>query len=60
MGYTLLFILAFSGFGNFGILARQRSQLFPLVLVALALPYVRRPPPIRRAYNYTTPKDIRG
>lgn len=39
--YTLLFILAFSSFGNFGILARQRSQLFPLALVLLALPYAK-------------------
>lgn len=36
--YTLLFALAFSSFGNFGILVRQRVQLFPLVLVLLALP----------------------
>jgi hypothetical protein len=36
--YSLLFMLAFSSFGNFGILARQRAQLFPLALVVLALP----------------------
>jgi hypothetical protein len=39
--YSLLFMLAFSSFGNFGILARQRSQLFPLMLVVLALPVVK-------------------
>jgi hypothetical protein len=39
--YALLFMLAFSSFGNFGILARQRAQLFPLVLVLLALPTMR-------------------
>jgi hypothetical protein len=38
--YSLLFMLAFSSFGNFGILARQRAQLFPLVLVVLALPAI--------------------
>lgn len=36
--YTGLFVVAFSSFGNFGILARQRVQLFPFVLVLLALP----------------------
>jgi hypothetical protein len=39
--YSLLFMLAFSSFGNFGILARQRAQLFPLVLVLFALPAVQ-------------------
>jgi hypothetical protein len=53
--YSLLFMLAFSSFGNFGILARQRAQLFPLVLVVLALPGIpsaasglRDSPPGRR------------
>lgn len=41
MVYSLLFILAFSSFGNFGILARQRVQLYPLVLIALAIPVLR-------------------
>ena len=36
--YTLGFIVAFSTFGNFGILARQRVQLFPFALIFLALP----------------------
>ena len=36
--YSLMFIIAFSSFGNFGLLARQRSQLFPLALVFFALP----------------------
>ena len=35
--YTIGFIIAFSSFGNFGILARQRVQLFPFALVLLAL-----------------------
>jgi hypothetical protein len=39
--YSMLFVLAFSSFGNFGILARQRSQLLPLVLVLLALPSIK-------------------
>lgn len=34
--YTVVFCLAFSSFGNFGILARQRVQLFPFVFVLLA------------------------
>lgn len=38
--YTSAFIWAFSGFGNFGILARQRVLMIPFVLVLLALPRV--------------------
>lgn len=40
--YALAFVLAFAGFGNFGILARQRTLMIPLALVMLALP-VRQP-----------------
>ncbi len=40
--YSLLFIIAFSNFGNFGILARQRVQVFPFILVLLAVPRRRR------------------
>lgn len=36
--YTLAFIIAFSGFSNFGILARQRVLMIPFFLVLLALP----------------------
>ncbi|CAN5743715.1 hypothetical protein BH20ACT2_BH20ACT2_10090 [soil metagenome] len=36
--YGLLFCVAFSSIGNFGILARQRVQLYPLLVVVLALP----------------------
>lgn len=40
--YTGAFIVAFSGFANFGILARQRVLMLPFFLVLLALPAVRR------------------
>jgi hypothetical protein len=36
--YAILFCFIFSAFQNFGILARQRVLVFPLVLVLLALP----------------------
>lgn len=36
--YTLIFIVGFAGFANFGILARQRVLMIPLFLVLLALP----------------------
>jgi hypothetical protein len=36
--YSAVFVLAFSNFSNFGILARQRVQLLPLFLVLLAMP----------------------
>lgn len=36
--YALAFTIAFAGFGNFGILARQRTLMLPFFLVLLALP----------------------
>lgn len=33
--YSLIFALSFSAVSNFGILARQRTQLFPIVMVLL-------------------------
>jgi hypothetical protein len=33
--FTMAFIVAFSSFNNFGILVRQRAQLFPFFLVLL-------------------------
>jgi hypothetical protein len=42
--YTLLFCMAFSSLGNFGILTRQRVQLLPIALVLLALPAASKPP----------------
>lgn len=38
IAYTGLFILAFSAFANFGLLARERAQLFPLFLVLICIP----------------------
>lgn len=42
LAYTLVFIAAFSFISNFGILARQRSQLLPLLFVLLSLPATPR------------------
>ncbi|MGH9005526.1 MAG: hypothetical protein ACRDYV_20565, partial [Acidimicrobiia bacterium] len=42
VSYTLMFVFAFSSVGNFGIITRQRTQVFPMVLVLLALPAVSR------------------
>lgn len=36
--YAILFVIGFSSFGNFGILTRQRVQLFPVALVFLGVP----------------------
>ncbi|MGI5951082.1 MAG: hypothetical protein ACOX61_04450 [Brooklawnia sp.] len=36
--YALAFTLAFAGFSNFGIIARQRTLMLPLFAVLLALP----------------------
>jgi hypothetical protein len=46
--FTLLFVCAFSSFGNFGLLARERTQVLPFLLVLPFLP-VRGPrstPPV--------------
>jgi hypothetical protein len=40
--YTFAFIFAFSSIVNFGILARQRSQLLPVLFVLLCLPRERQ------------------
>jgi hypothetical protein len=42
LGYTLAFIFAFGTIANFGILARERSQVVPFVFVLLALPKAAR------------------
>ena len=39
--YLLLFVYAFSSFGNFGILARERVQVLPFLFVLAALPRAR-------------------
>jgi hypothetical protein len=36
--YVILFIIGFSSFANFGLLARERVQLYPLLLVLLSIP----------------------
>jgi hypothetical protein len=45
--YCAMFCFAFASLGNFGILARQRAQLLPLLLVLLAVPLTQPtgPPP---------------
>jgi hypothetical protein len=40
--YCGLFIIAFSGFANFGLLARERVQLYPLFLVLFSIPPLAR------------------
>ncbi|MGH8773881.1 MAG: hypothetical protein ACRDWI_01490 [Jiangellaceae bacterium] len=42
IAFTLMFVFAFSSIGNFGIITRQRTQVFPLVLVLLAIPLTRQ------------------
>jgi hypothetical protein len=37
----MMFVFAFSSIGNFGIMTRQRTQVFPFVLVLLCLPMPR-------------------
>jgi hypothetical protein len=46
--YSALFVLAFANFANFGILARERVQMFPMFLVLLAIPAGEAGPRPRR------------
>lgn len=41
LAYTGLFVLAFSGFANFGLLARERAQLLPIFVALLCVPPLR-------------------
>jgi hypothetical protein len=41
LAYIMMFVFAFSSIGNFGIMTRQRTQVFPFVLVLLCLPMPR-------------------
>jgi len=41
LAFTVLFVLAYSSFANFGLLARERVQLYPLFLVLISIPPVR-------------------
>lgn len=43
LAYVLLFAVGFSFIANFGILARQRVQALPVLLIVLALPQARVP-----------------
>ncbi|HEX2027222.1 MAG TPA: hypothetical protein VHF25_04405 [Nitriliruptorales bacterium] len=38
VSFVLMFAVAFSNFGNFGLLVRQRVQVLPLALILMALP----------------------
>jgi hypothetical protein len=64
-GAMLLFFVAFSGISNFGILARQRSVIEPLLLVFLTLPpnwdEVPRPkaPQARSNERFVRPPNLR-
>ncbi len=36
--FSVLFIVAYSSYANFGLLARQRVQVYPLFLVLFSIP----------------------
>lgn len=42
LAYTGLFVFAFSGIANFGLLVRQRVQMWPFFLVLLCVPPLQR------------------
>jgi hypothetical protein len=49
--YTLLFVVAFSSLPNFGLLARQRVQLYPFFFVLLCVPAVKKQIEDKRGSN---------
>ncbi|GAA6524410.1 hypothetical protein [Intrasporangium sp. DVR] len=49
MTYSMAFVVAFSGFGNFGILARQRVLMLPFFFILLALTPANAPQSPARA-----------
>lgn len=53
--YSALFVVAFSTFGNFGLIARERVQVLPMVLVLLCLP---DRPTVRRG-GWPAPVQVR-
>lgn len=60
VGYVLAFTFAFSSFGNFGILARQRVQAVPLLLALLVVPPFRREETSRSSRSLRSPRDGRA
>lgn len=42
LAFTMTFVIAFSYIANFGILARQRTQMIPLMLTVLSMPVAAR------------------
>jgi len=42
LAYTTIFVVAFASFPNFGLLVRERDQLFPFFVVLLSIPSHRR------------------
>jgi hypothetical protein len=55
VAYVVGFIIAFSSFSNFGLLARERTQVLPLLLVLIAIPPVVRERPRRSAVPERVP-----
>lgn len=53
---VLLFAYAFSVIANFGILARQRTQILPYLFVLLAIPVLTRPAPTAGRAVPATPR----
>jgi hypothetical protein len=61
VAFTLGFVVAFSSFNNFGLLARQRSQVMPFfmaILIALGWSYEQSVPPSEPVPSDPTP-DVR-
>ncbi len=58
--YTAIFAFAWSSFANLGALARQRVQVWPFMLILLALPLVqpRRPEPVDRPGLFTRRPEV--
>jgi hypothetical protein len=54
--YWIVFAIAFSSIGNFGILVRQRTQVLPFVAVVIAAAAVAKRRPAEQAVEFATPE----
>jgi len=58
IAFIAAFVFAYASFGNFGIVVRQRTQVFPFVFALLSLPKPVRAPALRRRFEAMSPVDI--
>lgn len=56
--YTLGFLYLFAALGNLGLIERERTMLFPMLLVLVSLPRYRRPAPSRTPWAQPAAAEV--